>query len=191
MKLSEFKKLRARIERAHASVLEKANPGFARSQKAESGAGYDLEVVGVKSPEQLEDEILNLFIWVWSMKDYLKALCRVSGADPKRIERIVNAEPSLMIVADVANRAKHGNLTQSRTGDYAKLDSVRVSIPLEAIGSIAFQESEIRVDVAIPDDTELVAMITFDSQCTPQDAFAVVRHAISAWEKNAFPLVGV
>lgn len=189
MNFGDFTQLRSRIGRIYATVHAKTHPGFVKLQESQNGNVCAIDVRGIKSPEQLEDEILNLFIWVWSMKDYLKELCRTRNINPQQIEDIVNAESSLMIASDIANRAKHGVLRQSRTGEFAKLDAVQIALPQNVIRSIAFQDSTIRIDVGIPDDAELTATITFDSGATPQDAFAVAQNAISAWENIAFPLI--
>lgn len=189
MNFVKFKQLRSRVQRAYATVHAKACIGFVKQQIAQDGSCCPIEVRGVKSPEQLEDELLNLYIWIWSMKDYLKELCRREGVNPQRIEDLVNTESSLMIAADIANRAKHGELRQSRTGDFAKLEGVQVSLPQGALESICFRDSTIQIDVAIPDDAELTATIAFDSGAPSQNAFVVAQHAISAWETRALPLI--
>ena len=189
MNFADFTHLRSRIERTYATVLAKAHPGFVKLQESQDGNVCAIDVRGIKSPEQLEDEILNLFIWIWSMKDYLKELCRARSVNPQQIEDVVNTEPSLMIASDVANRAKHGELRQSRTGEFAKLDGVQIVLPQNVIQSIGFQDSTIRIDVGIPDDAELTATIAFDSGAPTQDAFTVVQDAISAWENKAFRLI--
>ncbi|EKJ99357.1 hypothetical protein RBSH_05331 [Rhodopirellula baltica SH28] len=190
MNFADFTQLRSRIERAHATIHAKAHVGFAKQQVAQDGSSCSIDVRGVKSPEQLEDEILNLFIWVWSMKDYLKELCRHGNVNPKKIEDLVNTESSLMIAADIANRSKHGELRQSRTGEFAKLQDVQIALPQNIIQSIGFHDSTIQIEVAIPDDAELNATIAFDSGAPSQNAFTVAQDAISAWETKAFPLVG-
>jgi len=115
--------------------------GFAQSNKFPDGSSTNLEVIGIKAPEVLEDELLTLFIWLWSMKDYLKALCATRGIagseieQIEQIEQIANVERPLSIVADIANRAKHGVLSKSRSGDFAKLQHVSISIPQSAVAT--------------------------------------------------------
>ena len=141
MNKSEFSKLYERVQRSPDAVYRKANVGFAQSNKFPDGSSTNLEVIGIKAPEVLEDELLTLFIWLWSMKDYLKALCATRGIagseieQIEQIEQIANVERPLSIVADIANRAKHGVLSKSRSGDFAKLQHVSISIPQSAVAT--------------------------------------------------------
>jgi len=191
MNKSDFTKLYDRVQRSHDAVYSKASSGFVQSHKLPDGSSTHIEVVGIKPPEQLEDELLNLFIWLWSMKDYLKTLCATRGIAGNRIEHIANVERSLSIAADIANRAKHGVLRESRSGDFAKLQNVRISIPQSAVASIAFGKPAVRITVAIPDDAEFFAEIGFDSGIAPVDAFQTASQAFIAWQVHAFPLAGV
>ena len=191
MNKSDFSKLFERVQRAHDAVYRKANSGFVQSLKHPNGSSTHLEMIGIKAPELLEDELLNLFIWIWSMKDYLKTLCETLGIAGSRIEQLANIERSLSIAADIANRAKHGVLRKSRSGDFAKLQNVRISIPHSAFASIAFHRPTVRITVNIPDDAELFAEIGFDSGLAPIDAFQTASQAFTAWQVHAFPLAGV
>lgn len=188
---SEFSKLYERVQRSHDAVYRRASPGFALSCGNPDGSLTHLEVMGVKAPEVLEDELLTLFVWLWSMKDYLKALCLARGIAGRRIEQIANSERSLSIAADIANRAKHGVLKESRSGDFAKLQNVRISVPSSSLASIAFDKPAIKIAVAIPDNAELFAEIGFDTGGAPIDAFETASKAMEAWETHAFPLAGV
>ena len=191
MNNSDFLKLCERIERSHDAVYRKANSGFAQTQKFPDGSSTHVEVIGVKAPELLEDELLNLFIWLWSMKDYLKSLCATRGIAGSRIEQIANVKRSLSITSDIANRAKHGVLRESRRGHFAKLQNVGISIPLAALASIAFHKPTIKFTVNIPENAELFAEIGFDSGLAPIDAFQTASQALSSWQVHAFPLVGI
>ena len=191
MNKSEFSKLYERVKRSHDEVHRKASTGFAQSNHHTDGSTTHLEVVGLKAPAVLEDELLTLFVWLWSMKDYLKTLCAARGIAGNRIELIANAERSLSITADIANRAKHGTLRESRSGDFAKLQNVRISVPQSALTSIAFDKPVVKISVGIPEDAELLAEIGFDSGLAPIDAFDIASEALSAWETHAFPLAGV
>jgi hypothetical protein len=190
MNLGDFYKLHDRVGRSKSTVYAMAHPGFDKSHTLPDGSDGTTKIRGIKSPEQLEDELLNLFIWIWSMKDYLKELCRNRSVDPQEIERIANSEDALMIAADIANRAKHGELRNSRSGDFARLENVGYAIDQSAVESIAFRPREVEVTVAIPDDAELRGTVEFDFGKPGRDAFEVADQAIIAWEIRAFGLVG-
>lgn len=189
MDLINFRRMQSRVSRAKRAVATNDVTGFRKALCTSSNVG--LVVVGIKSPEQLEDELLQLCVWIWSMKDYLKNLANANGATGQQIEDIVNASDALAIVADIANRDKHGLLTKSRTGDFAKLTDVGYKINLTALTSLAFRQMEMEIDVAKPNDAELYASIDFESgNRAPLDAFPVIDAAISAWENHAYPLAG-
>lgn len=187
MNKSDFAKLCERVQRSHDAIYDKASSGFVQSQKHRDGSSTQIEIVGIKAPERLEDELLNLFIWLWSMKDYLKTLCENRGIAGSRIEQIVNVERPLSIAADIANRAKHGVLRESRSGDFAKLQNVMISIPQSSLASISFDKPAVRITVDTPEDAELWAEIGFESGLTPVDAFQTATQAFTAWQVHAFP----
>lgn len=191
MNNSEFSKLYERVKRSHDAVHRKASTGFAQTTENADGSITTLEVIGLKAPEVLEDELLTLFVWLWSMKDYLKTLCASRGVAASRIEHIANAERSLSITADIANRAKHGVLKESRSGDFARLQNVSISVPQSALASIVFDRPAVKLTVDIPENAELFAEIGFDSVRAPIDAFQTAADALSVWETLAFPLAGV
>ena len=188
MQKIDFDKLVNRVKRCRAMVYERSSAGFVLTSSTDDDLPTVLEVSGIKSPDTLEDELLTLFIWIWSMKDYLKALCKSLGVPPNEIELIANNSRALSVAADIANRAKHGTLKDSRCGDFARLDEVSITLPQSALRSIAFDRPTVRLDVGIPDDAELRATIAFDSGVPSVDAFVIADEALAAWVQNAFPL---
>ena len=187
----DFQALRDRIERCYKRVHLNADPGYSSTYQASDGTAQTIRVVGLKSPALLEDDLLCLFVWIWSMKDYLKELCRLNGTDPQTIERIANTEPALTIAADIANRVKHGVLRDSRSGRHARLTKVGIETPGADISSITVKAFEVEIVVANPETATLCASIEFASNDPPLDAFNVLNDAISAWESRAFPITGV
>ena len=193
MNLSDFRNMQRRVERAMDAVTKNDSAdGF--TQALNSHSDEKLVVKGMKSPEELEDDLLSLCVWIWSMKDYLKTLVSNAGGDPKKIEEIANDNDALAIVADLANRAKHGELTKSRTQnkDFAKLAGVGFKVNQTALNSIAFGESEVTMDVGKPNDATLTARIEFDAnnRDSIDDAFGVIGDAMTVWENEAYPLIG-
>ena len=188
---AEFQRLQDRVNRFRLAVGTKAHRGYTETHTLSDGSVHTYRISGIKSPSQLEDEILSLFIWIWSMKDHLKELARARGCDPKIIEKIADFELSLGISADIANRAKHGNLRKSRSGRHARLANVGFTIPGDSIGSIVFGAFDVNLNVALPDTATLRAFIEFETGETPLDAFAVAEDAMKAWETHAFPVAGI
>jgi hypothetical protein len=176
--------LHSRIARADATARRIESHGFQQSYQVSDGSIHEHSVTGIKSPVQLEDELLSIFIWVWSLKDHLKEAYRAKGLDPKRIELIANECIALQFVSDIANRAKHGVLRDSRSGKFSELVNVGYTIPQTAISKIAFGAFSVATDVANPSEVELHASIETNDGVT-YDAFAVLIEAQSEWETKA------
>ena len=67
--------------------MDASGSGYVTSYQAESTAfTTNFKALGVKAPEQLEDDFLNLFIWTWSLKDYLKSCFETKGLRGEAVE---------------------------------------------------------------------------------------------------------
>lgn len=173
--------LRSRIRRIDLAAREPAASGYEQTHKLEDGTTHKYVISGIKSPEQLEDELLTLFVWVWSLKDHLRERYKAKHLDPRLVEDVVNQCPALQYVADIANRAKHGILRESRSGMFAELVDVGVNVPQKAISKIAVSAFSVEVDVEKSEEVELHAVIKRKDGVVV-DAFATLTEAICAWE---------
>lgn len=106
--------LRDRLLRLQRRLTVKDGIGSTWSAKTEDGTTHRYIINGVKSFDELTDEIETMFVWVWSFKDHLKAHARGLGKSDRWIEAEASADPSLSVCADIANRLKHGELRESR-----------------------------------------------------------------------------
>jgi len=186
MDVAALQTLQSRIARADASARRIESPGFQQSLLLDDGNTHQYSVTGIKSPEQLEDELLALFIWVWSLKDHLKEAYRSKGLDVKQVESIANKSVALQIVSDIANRAKHGALRDSRSGKFAELVKVGYTIPPTAISKITVGAFSVETEVSNPGEVELHASIETNDGIM-YDAFAVLIEAQTEWETKALP----
>jgi hypothetical protein len=174
--------IRSRIRRTEAVARQAAATGFVQTHKLEDDTIHEYSVSGIKSPEQLEDDLLNLFVWTWSLKDYLKEVYTAKKLEPRHVETVVNQSLALQYVADIANRAKHGVLRQSRSGKFAQLVGVGFTVPQTAIARISVGAFSVGIDVAKPNEVELHAFVKpNDGQAV--DAFAILAEAIGVWEE--------
>jgi hypothetical protein len=168
------------------STLARLQDGEGFVQQFETdGQQQTVGVVGVKSPVQLEDELLQLFVWVWSLKDHLKDAYSSKGLDPQLIELLVNESPALQYVSDIANRAKHGTLTKSRSSTFAELVEVGITIPHSAMAKVVYVPNAVGVHVDKPKEVELCAKVQ-PRGTEAIDAFAVLEESIAIWEHHAF-----
>jgi len=170
---------------AHFSKVVSAfgGSGCAWSYTFPDGETHRYIINGIKSPDQLEHEVLTLAIWLWSLKDYLKGRAATLGRDPQDVEAYASGDPSLALSADIANAAKHGKLTNSRSGKWPKLGRLRYEIPQEAMRSVTFRAFEVETDVARPDLVTLELPILDSNGLEIGDALQLMTRALSAWER--------
>lgn len=182
MNLVTLDALRSRIGRLRATVQTNSHVGFEQSRVLDDdGHTHHFKFAGVKSPEQLEGELLSLFVWVWSLKDHFKEAFRRKGCDPKEVESLVDQSLALQLVADVANRAKHGEVKRSRSGKFVELVDVGWSIPKAAVAKLSVGAFEVHTVVAKPELVSLHAHIQ-SSDGLKADAFTVLEEALKFWE---------
>ena len=177
------------------AITNRIHRAFGAVQVA-SGAGYDtlyqaagtdftthFRAMGVKAPEQLEDDFLNLFIWMWSLKDYLKTCFEANGLRGIVVEEEVNRCPALMYVADIANRAKHGVLRESRSNEFAELVDVGFNTPQESVELITVAGAEVTLHFKNPQMIHIHATVSTKAGVR-FDALAVLNESMQCWERN-------
>jgi len=179
---AELDAIRSRIRRAFGAVQDVAGAGYATSYQA-SGTDFttNFRAVGVKSPEQLVDDFLILFVWTWSLKDYLKACFVTKGLQGMAVEDEVNRCPALAYVADIANRAKHGALRESRSGEFAELVDVGFNAPQDAIERITVAGPDVTMHIKYPQLVQIHATVATNTGVR-LDALAVLNEAMHCWE---------
>lgn len=181
--------IRARIQRAFQSAKDARGSGYETSYQA-SGTDFttNFRAIDVKAPEQLEDDFLNLFVWVWSLKDYLKETFEARGLSGKHVEKEVNCCTPLTYVADIANRAKHGTLRDSRSGKFATLVDVGFEAPQETIEKIVFGGPSVTLHVKNPEMIRVHATVLISSG-ERIDALTVLDEAMSCWESRVIAVI--
>lgn len=182
--------IRSRIKRASAAVRYASGSGYQTSYWAE-GTDFmtNFKAIGVKAPEQLEDDFLNLFVWIWSLKDYLKSCFVAKGLGAKAVEEEVNRCQALTFVADIANRAKHGDLRESRSGEYAELVDVGFNAPQECIEQITFEGPVVTLQIKDPQMVSIYATVATRSG-SRYDALVVLNEAMEYWETKVLTQIG-
>lgn len=179
---ADLDRIRSRIQRAYAAVQCASGSGFQVSYQAE-GTDFttNFRAVGIKSPDQLEDDLLNLFVWTWSLKDYLKLSFEKKGLCGSVVEEEASKCKALTYVADIANRAKHGELKVSRSGDFAELVGVSFNAPAESIEQIIVAGPD--VTLHINNSQEVIIHATVATRSGDRhDALTVLIDAMECWE---------
>lgn len=191
MTLADLEAIRSRISRAFRVVKQASGDGYETSYQAEGTEFMTrFRAVGLKAPEQLEDDFLNLFIWTWSLKDYLKGVFVSHGMNAQEVEDIANNSRALAYVADIANRAKHGYLQKSRSGEFAELVGVGFDVPQESIAQITFSGPEVTLHVKGSQLIRIRASVRLPSG-EKMNALAVLTEAMDTWERRALTRIGV
>jgi len=179
MKTEDINKLFGRINRIKTRLGIKDGAGTSWDCSLENGEVHKYTLKGVKSPEEVEDDVANAFLWLWSLKDHIKK-CSQNG---DWVESQINSNDYLSVCADLANGLKHGGLDRkSRSGKTPKLGKLKYQIPQTAIKELAFGAFDVGIDVK---DAQLVAweMPILDGQDNLiGDAFEYLDHCINAWE---------
>jgi hypothetical protein len=182
MKLKDVNELFARVGRMASTLKEKSGSGAKWDFTFPEGDTHTYKISNVKSPETIEDNVYNLFIWIWNAKDYLKSLAKEQGIDPNTIENEINNNMNLALCGDIANRLKHGDLSRSRSNTFPKLDRVKYNIPQNAIGSITFRYHEVETNVSDPNLVNLSLSIISNDGYIIGDAFETLSKGISGIE---------
>jgi hypothetical protein len=173
--------LRSRIRRADSAARQPAARGYEQAHIFDDGTIHRYSISGIKSPDQLHDDPLNLFVWVWSLKDHLKEAYKANNLDRRLVEEVANQCSALQYVADIANRAKHRTLRESRSGEFAELVGVGFTVLKTAIAKIVVGTFSVGLEVAKPEEVELHAFIK-TKNAKPIDAFTILNEAIDVWE---------
>ncbi|MDD5215306.1 MAG: hypothetical protein PHQ03_07200 [Methylococcales bacterium] len=180
---SELQEILSRVKRVINRVHKKEGVIFQQSHVLDDGIEHTFTVTGVKSPLELEDDLLELFIWVWSIKDYLKEFYKANNRDPNIIEKLVDDSETLQYISDIANRAKHANLRKSRSNKFAILVDVGIEVPQTAISKIIFGAFSVHTDVSKSSEVRLKAFIKIPNSEEKMDAFAILNAGIQIWEQ--------
>lgn len=183
MHIAEIKSLFERIKRLSSRLEKKEGTGHQWSYTFPDGLETTYLLKNIRNLEEIEDDITNLFIWAWNLKDYLKELAKANGRSPQEIEEIVNSDRNLQICADIANRLKHGSLRKSRLGSYPKLDRLRIEIPHTALSSITYRGQQVELNISKTQAVLLSIAVLNNDGGEIGDGFTIFSAALSRWEK--------
>lgn len=183
MNAVELNELRGRIGRMSRKLKSNAGTGISGENTFPNGEVHRFRFEGVMPLEEFQDNLLSLYVWTWSMKDYLKEAAKVLGKDPRYIESLVDTSPDLQLVSDIANRAKHGTLNKSRSGRFASLSEIKFTAPGHSVSSIVVYAFDVMVNVSDPDQVEYTASVLFDLGVELGNAKNVHSKGIAVWER--------
>ncbi|MEQ8329691.1 MAG: hypothetical protein RH859_04425 [Longimicrobiales bacterium] len=103
-----MEELLGRLKRLSRRLEEQSGDRFEWDYTFDNGETHKYVVEGLREPELIGDDLAHAFIWLWSLKDYLKAYERAEGRDPRWVEALIDSDAALPVCGDIANSAKHG-----------------------------------------------------------------------------------
>lgn len=184
MDFGSLEKLFSRAIRLNRRLGDKGGNGANWSIKFKSGEVHTYSIFGVKPPEEVEDDIETMFIWLWNLKDHVKKFSESKGKSGNWVESEINTNPYLAICGDIANSLKHGGLDRkSRSGKSPKLGQLEYQFPQECIDRICFEAFGAVLIVKKPKLVKLKMPILSGENKYLGDAFKYLDYAINAWEK--------
>lgn len=185
MNLSDLEKLLKRADRFRKKLQIKNGAGEKWSYTFENGETHFYSIEGIKSSEEVEDEITTMFIWLWNLKDYVKKYAVNNGKSKQWIEVKVNADPHLCVCADIANSLKHGGLDpkfKARSNKNPRLGKLKYQTPQEAMESISFSSFKVGLKIGNPALVDLEMPVLDHSGKIIGDAFKYLEYSLKAWE---------
>ncbi len=172
-----------RLKRIKQECKQNKGKGFKQKYEHDDGSKTEHVVKNIKSPEQYEDQIANLAVNLWSLKDYLVAELKVIGKDPQVVEKYVNSCPSLQLCADIANTEKHKKLHNSRSEKWPVLGRARVVVPGHSVNELIFQGPKVTTSVRTPESAEYKIDILDKEGRIVGDAEQTLDRALDSWER--------
>jgi len=179
-----LEKLFGRARRLRARLGVKEGSGASWSATLENGETHRYSLSGVKAPDEVQDDIESLFVWLWSLKDHIKKYLDGKGKSSGWVEPEISADQYLSICGDLANRAKHGELNRgSRSGKFPMLGKLRYQVSQTAVSSITFGAFDVGMNIAEPRQVTLEMPILGADGRYLGDAFKYLDYALKGWEK--------
>jgi hypothetical protein len=182
MNISELKEVFDRLQRFSKRLDCKRGSGFQWEYCFPDGFTTTYIIKNIKHPSEIEDDIFNLFIWWWNLKDYLKELSVAKGGLRNEIEKIVNSENDLKICADLANKLKHGKLRESRSGIFPSFGELEFSLDSKTISSLTFTDKDVIFDIAQPDNVEVSIPVRDRNGKVITDGLKILNNAIQTFD---------
>ena len=106
MDFTQLENIFDRARRLRKRLDIKEGLGMKWSHIFENNETHEYVFNGVKPPEDIQDDIESAFVWLWSLKDYVKKYSIKKGFNPNWVETKINADNYLCICADIANSVK-------------------------------------------------------------------------------------
>ncbi len=184
MTLSEVNELLKKIKRIQTRLNSLDGEGFEWNLVHEDHGYQSFSLSGIKTPEDLQDEIENGLIWLWSLKDYVKKYSKSLGKGSSWVEKQIDNSTNLCLCADIANSLKHGGIDRkSRSGKKPVLSHIRYEVPQNAIDSLSLDAHHVAMNIAEPSELKVSMDIIDEDKAKLGNAFLLIQGCLLEWEK--------
>jgi len=185
LNFAELQKLIDRVNRFSKKLKSTEGTGTKWSHTFENGETHFYTIDGVRPPEEIEDDITSMFLWLWSLKDYVQKYVNLNGKSKTWVKDKITSDSKLCICADIANSLKHGGLDKKHkpwSEKNPKLSNLKYSFPQEAIGELIFDTFDVNIKIINPHLVKLEMEIEGNNKSNLGDAFVLLQHVLLAWE---------
>ncbi len=183
MRYDELEELLGRLKRLAKRLEEQSGDRFEWECTFDNGETHRYVIEGLREPELIGDDLANAFVWLWSLKDYLKEYERAGGRDSSWVEALIDADAALPVCGDIANSAKPGRLRTSRSQTFARLGKPHYRIPQAAMGTLTFKAFEVDLNVARPELVEVTVPVQDNRGGMLGDALEYLHAGLTRFER--------
>lgn len=183
MKLGEIKAVLQKVQAILQSIHPKAEKSYLY-ENYDDGSSVTWRFANVTSPQQIQSNVETAAIWLWSLKDYLKARLTYVNRNPQVVETYVNNSRYLPILADIANGVKHGNLNASRSGRFASIDECIIKMSTKSwTEAVPDGDADIQLIVEDPSLVSYKIRINDNNGRYMGDAIVLLKNAMREWKR--------
>ncbi|MBD2005215.1 MULTISPECIES: hypothetical protein [Cyanophyceae] len=182
MQLSEIKTLIQRIESLLESLQQRKSDTTYFYENYDDGSSVTWRFANAPSPQKILDEVQTTAVWLWSLKDYLKERLKAINKNSNEVESYVNSCHHLPILADIANRAKHGNLIKSRSGKFAEIEECIMSMNSCILKAVNDQDANVDLLIDNPESISYEIPIHDQNGNYLCDALILLEKSFDEWK---------
>jgi hypothetical protein len=185
--LADVEVLFARARRFQTRILAQRGDGATWTFTFPDGITERYTIRGMQPVEDLEADVASLFVWTWSLKDYLRVLAGERGVSPQRVEDLVNRTPALSLLGDVTNHLKHLKLRKKMIRSGAVPHLGRPGYKIEGVHnlkSLEFSAAGVVIEPARAEDVQIDFPVLDPANHVIADAIVLLGSCLTYWEQE-------
>lgn len=173
-----------RAIRCMQALAGREGKGASWSAQVSDGSTQKYIINGTRPLEEIEQDFESAFVWLWSLKDYIKEVSEQKNRPRNWIEKKVNADERILLSADVANLFKHAKLQRPRSSTPPKLQHLRINLPQTSIKKIQVRADEVEFDTQNLSGATLTWPIRDAEGRVEEDGILLLDYCVKFWEES-------